>query len=37
MTDQGTNQGADQPVEQFIPVAWIKRISVWQNQRYIQL
>jgi hypothetical protein len=30
-------QGADQPVEQFVPVAWIKRISVWQNQRYIQL
>lgn len=30
-------QGADQPVEQFIPLAWIKRISVWQNQRYIQL
>lgn len=27
----------DQPVEQFIPLAWIKRVSVWGDQHYIQL
>ena len=27
----------EQPVEQFIPLAWIKRASQWGEQRYIQL
>ncbi|MCP4544995.1 MAG: hypothetical protein GY835_00860 [bacterium] len=27
----------EQPVEQFIPVAWIKRASTWGDQHYIQL
>ncbi|MCB1163010.1 MAG: hypothetical protein R3C71_09845 [Candidatus Krumholzibacteriia bacterium] len=30
-------QHEDQPVEQFIPLTWIKRVSVWGSQRYIQL
>ena len=30
-------EGEDQPVEQCIPLAWIKRASVWGNQRYLQL
>jgi len=27
----------EQPVEQFIPMAWIKRVSIWGDQRYVQL
>jgi hypothetical protein len=27
----------EQPVEQFIPLAWVKRVSTWGDQRYIQL
>ena len=27
----------EQPVDQFIPVRWIKRASNWGTQHYIQL
>ena len=27
----------EQPVEQFIPIAWIKRASTWGDQHYVQL
>jgi hypothetical protein len=27
----------EMPVEQFIPVAWIKRVSTWGEQHYVQL
>lgn len=30
-------EGQDQAVEQYIPIGWIKRASVWGSQRYIQL
>jgi len=30
-------KGEDQPVEQFLPMQWIKRASLWGEQKYIQL
>jgi hypothetical protein len=30
-------EGQDQSVEQYVPIGWIKRASVWGGQRYIQL
>ncbi len=30
-------QNEEQPVEQFIPMAWIKRASTWGDQHYLQL
>ncbi len=27
----------EQPVNQYVPIAWIKRASTWGNQHYIQL
>ena len=27
----------DQPVNQYVPMAWIKRASTWGDQHYIQL
>jgi hypothetical protein len=34
---QYQKEGQDQPVEQYIPIGWVKRASVWGTQRYIQL
>ncbi len=30
-------QNEEQPVEQIIPLQWVKRVSVWGDQHYVQL
>ena len=37
VTFQYKKKGEEQPVEQYIPLAWVKRASLWGEQKYIQL
>ncbi len=30
-------QNDEQPVEQIVPLQWVKRVSLWGDQHYIQL